>query len=193
MEEKKDKINIRVATENGSISWEELKERMDEEAKKKNLKNFLDNLIPDGIAGYAAHHALSRPWLIVDHWIDELKWAWQRVFRGWDDRAAWSADYYFAKMISEVIGHLKNHHHGYPCILENENSAFPESESQVFAVLDEKEKNNFEKKDKEWVEILEKIETGFKNYTDQKYEWIEPEGFEEAFDLFRKYFGNLWD
>jgi len=39
---------------------------------------------------------------------NEVKWAWQRLYRGWDDRATWSADYYFARQISEILDAIKS-------------------------------------------------------------------------------------
>ena len=43
-----------------------------------------------------------------------VKWAWQRLTRGWDDRIIWSIDYYLARMLPIWLSCLKEVQHGYP-------------------------------------------------------------------------------
>ena len=47
--------------------------------------------------GYRLSYVLLRPHLILRGCCDEIKWAWQRVFRGWDDRVIWSVDCYISR------------------------------------------------------------------------------------------------
>lgn len=44
----------------------------------------------------------------------EVRWAWQRVFRGWDDRASWNIDAYLAKHLGEQLTAQADFAHGWP-------------------------------------------------------------------------------
>lgn len=44
----------------------------------------------------------------------EVRWAYQRVVRGWDDRALWSLDYHLAKTLGAQLIELSRIAHGYP-------------------------------------------------------------------------------
>jgi len=64
-----------------------------------------------------------------------IKWAWQRLTRGWDDRVIWSIDYYLSEMMPAWLRRLKRVQHGYPC--------------------------QFEGKPEKWDEVLDTIIDGF--------------------------------
>lgn len=131
---------------------------------------------------------------------NEIEWAWQRVFRGYDDRMIWSLNSYLDTYIPKIIRKMIKIVHGYP--------ANPFCESEI---------KNIE----QWKEILEKIAKGFdairkidnyefmknteekytegifkgmhKKKTDKKeYNRLYNE-FEKGIELFKKYFLNLWD
>lgn len=44
----------------------------------------------------------------------QIRWAYQRLTRGWDDTATWSLDTHLAKTLGEQLKHLANTSHGYP-------------------------------------------------------------------------------
>lgn len=179
------------------ITIEELFEKWDEEAKKKNLRNLLDKVFPHGIADYRAYYALTHPWKIVDYCVRQVKYAWQRVFRGWDDTAVWSIDSYLAKQIPELIRKLKKDQHGYPaCILPEDyepGATRPEEEEEAI------EKEAIEK----WNNILDSIAEGFEAYVKYDgFKWNDgntkeyeedKKKFETAFQFLIKYFSSLWD
>ena len=136
----------------------------------------------------------------VPRWLDntkyEIKWAWQRVFRGWDDRITWSIDGWMNENMPEIIRKMCSFAHGVPANIDSS---------------------------KEWKNILEKIATGFdsarqlsesaymkkvpikkpikmfgilRNY---KYEVDEKklkkleDNFDYGMKLFCRYYHNLWD
>ena len=120
-----------------------------------------------------------------------LKWAWQRLFRGWDDRAVWSIDVHLANVIPQMVRQLKKVTHVVP--------------SEMFEEGDWDEKENYYKDEAmevataKWDAILDEIAEGFDEYYILSVEgncsqeaW-ESEKFKRAFDLLRKYFPNLWD
>ena len=170
------------------VTWEELKAEMDADSKKKNIRNWLGNKFPKGIASYHTYHALTHPWLIVEYWANTVKYAWQRVFRGWDDRAWWSIPNYHSKLISELVRELKNHNnYGVPCVIIDK---YPYDEDHQHSDED------YEKAKKDWHDILDQIADGFSQYEEgstQDEMEISEKKFNKAFDLFREYYGNLWD
>lgn len=44
----------------------------------------------------------------------EVKYAWQRVFRGWDDRAAWNTGDWLAETLGELLVNMADIAHGFP-------------------------------------------------------------------------------
>jgi len=117
----------------------------------------------------------------IPRWISnvkyETKWAWQRVFRGFDDRWYWSLNSQLALIIPKCVRKMKD---GY---------------SYPFGI-------NY----KQWKEILEKIALGFEAIEKidedfllkdipskrKKYEKLEKQ-YDEGMELFVKWFNDLWD
>ena len=105
----------------------------------------------------------------------EIKWAWQRVFRGFDDRWYWSLYGMITEIIPKCIRKIRKDGTGYPGNITN----------------------------KEWKIILKKIEDGFIalnkietfgdcKYNSKKYKQ-RLKKYEEGMKLFLKHFRNLWD
>lgn len=53
------------------------------------------------------------------NFLRRLRWAWQRVYRGWDDRVIWNLDWYLAKMLPIWLRQLKAQKHGVPMGLDS--------------------------------------------------------------------------
>ena len=64
--------------------------------------------------GYNNWYLLLHPWKIISESCNHLHWAWQRVFRGWDDRVAWGIDWHLAKMLPVWINRMKEYGNSYP-------------------------------------------------------------------------------
>ena len=63
--------------------------------------------------------AVRRFW--TNHWLcnwdnvyREVKFAYQRVMRGWDDRAVWGVDYWLDDKMPAILRKLKEDKHGIP-------------------------------------------------------------------------------
>jgi len=107
----------------------------------------------------------------------EVKWAWQRVFRGWDDTACWSIDEHLSILLPKVIRKLRDGCDSYPLGLKNL---------------------------KEWKVILGQMADGFEAYwlmrnatfTNEKSFFKQQEilkkKFDKGFQLFVKHFSGLW-
>jgi len=158
------------------------------------IRHWIDSLYPDGICGYATHYFLSHPWIFFPWAWRRMRWAYQRVFRGWDDRVIWSIDYHLAEMIPIWLLELKKNKRGVPSIMFSRDDYTGENYEVSDEVMGERRK--------EYDEILQEIRAGFLAWTEIDEECLIPNSdeyeelcatFEKGFDLFKEYFGTLWD
>lgn len=184
-----------INTVGSRFSFEEIENELKQEqenAKKKgklyySIYNFLNNT---SFCGYKTKHTLLHPWKIIDYGWYEVRYAWDRVFKGYDCRVAWSIDHYLNKMIPLWVEEIR------------EYSGIP---MQIFRSDDYDEKGYVKKEaeeraKKEWNEILNKIIAGFQanqkmmdimiktkeEYKEQEKIW------QEGMQLFIKYYNSLW-
>lgn len=82
---------------------------------------FLDDVIADLDAYLAAHPWRRRfwaGWRAVKHAPGnvrrQVRWAWQRVFRGWDDRSLWSLDTWLGRTVGAQLQAMADIAHGWP-------------------------------------------------------------------------------
>jgi len=114
----------------------------------------------------------------MPHIFYEIKWAWQRVFRGYDDRWRWSLCDSLAKVVAENIEWLKEHHSSCPADLYDTSK--PDEECH------------------QWTEILETIKQGFDAFMEmqecsgEEYQALKKK-YDKGMELFAKYFADLWD
>jgi hypothetical protein len=52
----------------------------------------------------------------------QVRWAWQRVFRGWDDRAAWGTGDWLGKTLGELLVNMADIAHGFPLYYPERNN-----------------------------------------------------------------------
>lgn len=170
--------------------------------------------------------AIRRFW--VNHWLCnpskvyyDLKYAYQRLTRGWDDRAVWSIDYWLDDKMPAMLRKLKQDKHGIP------TSMFDGLPVNEYGYHDEPEMEIAEAR---WNEVLDKMIAGFEasarvkdgTYEEElgpyplyrpqnisKEEWREIGNarfllsqelrkrdeaiFEEGMALFAKHYWSLWD
>jgi hypothetical protein len=62
------------------------------------------------VYGYLHNEPLT---FFKDLWRN-IKYAWQRVFRGWDDTVTWSVDYWLNNIMPDILRKLKADKHGIP-------------------------------------------------------------------------------
>lgn len=127
---------------------------------------------------------------IIRDAVYSIKYALQRLFRGYDDRAWWNMDGYLASIIAKLSKELRKKGHGAPTTIYTE-LGFDASKTGSYS---EEEQLLAEEK---WDKILLDIEEGFQQYLEINNYMLYPdadlEKFNKAFDLLRKYFSNLWD
>jgi hypothetical protein len=162
-----------------------------------NINRKLDNWWNNtSMFGYRTGYTLTHPWEIAYGIKKEIKWAWQRVFRGWDDRIVWSVDGYLSKMLPIWLTKLKEDMQGTPL------TCFEEGDwnEETCKYSDEA----VERASKKWNGILDEMIEGFKAYKqaeDDGTNWkIGTPEYDEflrkyyrAMDLLKNHFGSLWD
>ncbi len=68
--------------------------------------------------------------------FNKLKWAVQRVFRGWDDRVIWNIDMYLARMMPVWLRQLKAQKGFPPLVFHGDDVDIEESEKMWNEILD---------------------------------------------------------
>lgn len=112
--------------------------------------------------------------------IYHVKWAWQRVFRGYDDRAEWGLCSYITDIALPVLRYLKEEKNGIPFI-------------------EYMQKKSFKSQEKEWKKIISKMIRAFellKEEDDGTMYYLDVKKYnkeiQEGLALFAKYYQSLW-
>lgn len=154
--------------------------------------------------GYRFSYIIFRPWKLIRLTALEIKYAWQRVWRGWDDQEMWNYYSYFLKRTSQMLARLSANPMGHPPELTYNEW---QKTLMIMAI-------GFEKAQK-WIdhetrasEDLYKRFGVFANVNDEIKKFKEETKYEErhqkemndlekikdvAFELFNKWFWHLWD
>ena len=106
----------------------------------------------------------------VEFILYELKYAWQRAYKGYDDPMVWSIDNGFIQLYLEILKDFKNSHNSRPHKLTDEEWG---------NIIDE------------MIECLSKMSIDFPPYDKDYEEQIKYK--DRFFELFGKYFYHLWD
>jgi hypothetical protein len=185
-----------VVFDEEELSINELFDKMDSDFKKEHpVLDWINKHVcaEKGIAHYSSSHALTHPWLILGHVLDEIKYFFQRGFMGYDERVIWGIDSYLAKMLPVWIEKLVEVKKGVPGQMFKDEDIDPNTGN----ILDE---SIMKLRKKEYDEILQNIVGGFRAYTkiedaereSDEYKKLKKE-YEDGFALFKEYFGTLWD
>lgn len=176
-------------TELTSDSWENYRKEWEE---KHPFLVWFDNLFkPHSFGIYAPHVIFTKPIMVLSQITDQILWAWQRVFRGWDDRVLWGIDYYLAKMIPIWVAELKHDCCGIPSQIFEEGDITKNGHISNHTISVRK---------MEYYAILDRIISGFAGY-EQMMEYGNSEKLQEkleldfktGFELFKDWFSTLGD
>jgi hypothetical protein len=80
-------------------------------SNKKKLEAYLDSM---SFYERYIEHLPYRFWWPIEDAYTSVKYAWQRVFRGYDDRAYWSLDSYITNIAVPSLTNLRRNGHGLP-------------------------------------------------------------------------------
>lgn len=129
-----------------------------------------NNEAPDPVRT-RVYWAVRRFW--TNHWLcnwdnvyREVKFAYQRVVRGWDDRAVWSIDYWLDDKMPAMLRKLKEDKHGVPMTMfdglpMNDEGYHSEPEMEIASAR--------------WDATLDKMIAGFEASARVKDSTYEPE------------------
>jgi len=164
---------------------EELLEKLDDPKYNSFLYKW-------GIGDHSLYGILKNPLCLIEDAFYQIKWAWQRVFRGWDDRVVWSIDQHLAEKIPIWLKTLKETKTGVPASMFEDDAFQPPYYSSS--------KEDWKKAEEKWNKTLDAISEGFQAYIKimneipQGQELIDlEEKFQIGFDLFKDCFRDLWD
>lgn len=142
----------------------------------------------------------------INDWKSEIIWAWQRVFRGYDDRITWGLNDWLNENLPKILRKMKSFVHGYPSTpfkkkIKNDIDSIKEWKNileQMAKGFESAEKIS----DKEYMKKIKlkkarKDMFGQDSYIDYKfdkkyYNKLYKE-FEKGIDLFKRWYFNLWD
>lgn len=156
------------------------------------MLGLLEDKFPDEICGYRIWYTMKHPKVIVFYYADRIKWVYQRVRYGYDDRAKWDIAHYITTVSINLISDLNKNKTGVPISLLDEeeyDSEYGYSPKQIANIK------------QRWDDILTDILQGFKSATmiseyeysnDEEYYELE-RSFNKGFGLFHKYFFDLHD
>lgn len=63
---------------------------------------------------YAKRYYLTHPWKIVSQTFRNIKFAWQRITKGYCEYDYWDIDCYLLKLLPELFDDFRRNLHGYP-------------------------------------------------------------------------------
>lgn len=107
---------------------------------------------------YAKRYYLTHPWKIVSQTFRNIKFAWQRITKGYCEYDYWDIDCYLLKLLPELFDDFRRNLHGYPY-------SFTEEEWDNFLLKEviEPLRNARDDQNVEINEFEEKIHDYFKN------------------------------
>lgn len=184
-----------------TVTAEEMFDKFDRDFKKENpIAYWVDNTLfkGKGFLGYAPHHSLTHPFVLLGDLWDQIRWAWQRVFRGWDDRVVWSIDSWLDRIMPDILQKLKEVQHGIPSIFFE---GMPESTDEQGRIYNSDEQMKIA--GDLWNIELNKMIAGFlasKQLVDLEYDYKDKNAEKDLKDIFDigmksfvTHYWNLWD
>jgi hypothetical protein len=157
---------------------------------------WIDKMFDGGIGSYRASYMFSHPWLLVDAGWTEVRYAWQRVFRGWDDRVWWDINGHISHYMPQWIETLRKNTCGHPVTSEFDGMSVDDAHDKWCKILKEMEDgfralDNIESGDYLSKYALGEIALGDSKMLEEEKK-LNEKG-DRALELFVKWFRNLWD
>jgi hypothetical protein len=120
------------------------------------------------------------PHVFIREVARELKWAWQRVYRGWDDRVLWSIHDHLIDHLPIWLTWLRDNGAGFPADMTEQQ--WNEELSRMIAGFEAARKLD----DLDWMDIQGKDEQAAEQ---QRLSEV----FNNGMKSFTEYFFSLWD
>ena len=137
------------------------------------------------ILNYKFNLYVKHPRYLWRDLTNPIRWAWQRLTRGWDDRVIWSIDYYLAEMMPVWLRKLAKDKQGIPASMYGSPINWFESNSDEDDAAEQR-----------WNGILHEMIEGFeaaKRIIDYDKRDGDIQRAARALQLLEQYFFDLWD
>lgn len=59
---------------------------------------------------------LKQPWKIPGSILENIRYSWQRIVKGYCDKDLWNIDYWFMRVVPDMLQRFKDTKHGSPGI-----------------------------------------------------------------------------
>ena len=125
------------------------------------------------------------------NWMSEIKWAWQRVFRGWDDRVIWGINYYLCEMMPVWLGELKRTAGTNICYFDFDKDGLPIDDEEGVTKARGRQDTNLNLMINGFVAYKKLDSLDYDYSEDDAKERLEKER-DVGLDLFREHFASLW-
>jgi hypothetical protein len=146
--------------------------------EEHNSKTRWDDKLP-GLFGYRFGHGI-KPWVFIPELLREIKYAWQRVYRGWDDRVLWSIHDHLIDYLPVWLAWLRDNGMGYPA------DTTPEQWNEELSVMIAGFEAGRKMDDLDW------FIDGDKDASDVEYKRLAAV-FDKGIKSFSEHFFDLWD
>ena len=123
-----------------------------------------------------------------------FKQIYQLVKRGYDPGATWGIDYWFIHIMKDILKEYNENRCGTPVIVDNfPYVSVPNDEQREIVNSNEKKWNDIVNHMIELLTLMDEENYNYENYGWQQIEEATEKAKVEFFELFSKYFHNLWD
>lgn len=124
---------------------------------------------------------------ILEHWMREIKYAWQRAYRGYDQTELWCHHAVHTERMLEILKHYRHNKVGSPIVLL-EDEDYEIGEKQDFDIH------------KRWDAVLDRMIAGFESADKFDSHLVDNENVDfyleimhDGLDLYGDNYLGLWD
>lgn len=170
-------------------------------------------------APFVKKYYILHPFQWIGHYWREIKFAWQRMMKGYSDRDTWDIDHWFLETMPNILEDFNKNRHGYPSDVSDEQwEKILNDMIKYFKNADEETTDFINKYSEQWDKMIttkwikwEKTEDGLYKFFNEpgtpeeddiskkhseeemkKFEYMK-ENLHKGLELFEKYFYALWD
>lgn len=135
----------------------------------------------------------ENPVRLIKYFLQDIKFCYQRIRYGWCDRDTWDINTWFLKVMPPMLQHLRDNLHGYPYNME-EGEWYNTLETMI-KLFSEADENYCSMKNSYDIYTSDAKEKNGKSHAEREKEIFKyrDECKNKAFEMFSKYFWNLWD